>query len=1029
MKTPFFKSITSPLTGAYLLGVLWFLEVIFVSVLILFRAVKLSGIARMIEMVDVPLLRFLDIHYALFFKLGTGVGLFLIVIFFFITFKVRKKSPFLSLRFNRAGSGYPAFRRRTLELFSATLLFVGLHVFTNFYTVGDQSVGYELRDISGVDWAVVVLIGAVGWFFASVISLLHTSSMNSDFLDSGDVENKNLGEVKVKVKSLRKRIFGLSVIYLLGFTAVIINAIHAHRVFWDPKANGGYDYKPFFGEQNLWQADLVLFSSSALFASIAALAGCVVAVILRRLSGTHRIGGSSNKSFSTWFPGWVGEGSDFFRLSVMAALFWAFLLGVPWEMKLLPEIQAEGAWIMPTVTLVGLMAGLLPLLRTTALALQIDFEVPGVATRGKQPSFRPDYSDYTLWVLLLFPLYPLLRIFRLRAPRFNYFLLTLISAILIGGVIWGITQVEVWFDFDDWRGMMRAGQFPVISVSFALLGAFWVYRLWRLFGKGYLSLVSRYKNKKWVLFGSEFLDFFLYTVIVVVTFVLLVMASWPFWGWKQIESNVLTRACEFNSRHEFELKFLHWLFDFDRDGYSAVLHGADPDDFDPQIGAGRIEPSKITFVPVDEFEIRDSDLANQFPSLIIFFLEGVTPYSISAYERRQLAMATPAIDSIAADGIRFDQARCHYPSTWDAWFSILSGRYVRITESDCAQPFGDRYSRYNNLYKILELIKTNRWSHANTSPYYTLLVEGLLEENDFTTWYPDFDSSISPEDEEQGITQGDYRIDRMVDFLDDLEPGDRFFMCEHMSDTHFPFERTSPERAAELGFSGGLEVYEHDAVLSTGGSNEMLSKYFHNVTRMDSQIGRITKKLMDLGLYDSTMIIVVGDHGFQWWEHEHLYYVTHLYDQSLLIPLIIKIPGMQGGLVSGEPVIQQDILPTIMELAGVDLKKGFGQDPPMPGRSLMPLIREDFLQEDLDEYRNRDMILTTHYDTLGVLSKFRYKMIFDRPFGTFLLFDLEEDPMEMHNLVEENPELLEEMLEKLRVLVKRHKMIINPVQR
>ena len=75
--------------------------------------------------------------------------------------------------------------------------------------------------------------------------------------------------------------------------------------------------------------------------------------------------------------------------------------------------------------------------------------------------------------------------------------------------------------------------------------------------------------------------------------------------------------------------------------------------------------------------------------------------------------------------------------------------------------------------------------------------------------------------------------------------------------------------------------------------------------------------------------------------------------------------------------------------------------PARPGVSLMPLIKGTATPAQKAAYRERDMPLTTHYDKLGVISHFRHKLIFNRPAGTYKLFDLEKDPDELHNLVEE----------------------------
>jgi arylsulfatase A-like enzyme len=351
---------------------------------------------------------------------------------------------------------------------------------------------------------------------------------------------------------------------------------------------------------------------------------------------------------------------------------------------------------------------------------------------------------------------------------------------------------------------------------------------------------------------------------------------------------------------------------------------------------------------------------------------------------------------------------------------------IEGTNLDEARADDDRYARYNNLYRILGKAGVNRWCHADTSPYFQLLVPGAMRDNEDTAWKTEetFDSGVTAEEEERGISRGDKRNQRMLEFLDDLKPGDKFFMCEHMSDTHFDWERTSLKRAKELGFKDGLVPYEADGLLPrTGKQNETYSCYFHTITRMDAQIGQILKKLDELDLYDETMIVVISDHGCQFWEHEHLYYVSHLYEQSLQVPLIIKTPGLPGGLVSDAPVMQMDLMPTVMELAGMRQANPREEDPWMC-RSLAPLMRGDESAETVTQYRRRDIPLTTHHDMLGVISEFRHKLIFERPSGTYLLFDLVDDPDEMHNLVDTRPELLEAMMVKLRALIARNPSFI-----
>ena len=92
--------------------------------------------------------------------------------------------------------------------------------------------------------------------------------------------------------------------------------------------------------------------------------------------------------------------------------------------------------------------------------------------------------------------------------------------------------------------------------------------------------------------------------------------------------------------------------------------------------------------------------------------------------------------------------------------------------------------------------------------------------------------------------------------------------------------------------------------------------YYQEITRVDWQIGEMLKMLDEKGLYDNTLIIIVGDHGCQWWEHGHKI-IRPLYDPALQIPMIIRIRTSTGGALVDVPVLQMDILPTMAELAGV----------------------------------------------------------------------------------------------------------------
>jgi arylsulfatase A-like enzyme len=886
----------------------------------------------------------------------------------------------------------------------------------------------------------------------------------------------------------------LAIIYLLCFATSYIESWQAHRKFWNKAENGNHDYTVYFVEGELHDADLVLHSTSMAFASLAAVGGCACFAVFHwivprgkegtvPISAKHPSGRSGKWGLSPSFPR-----RDSLWIAGLAAAVWTFALGIPWQTKLFPEIKAEGGQglLFVNIVLVFLLAGLAPLLAVTLTMLRRDFAprrrrstgilplpVGQVANlpepywgdsttaaptaenlscgRGRQvgnlPHVPPRPSEFALGTLVLFPVYPLLTWLPLGNRLVRAVFLAVVSAAMLAGMTYSVTRVTKWFTFDDWRKMVKGAELPFLKVFVALLAAYFVYLVVRRVGLEIESLLMRSRRFRVLRLARLPVQ----GVLVLAAAACFCFASWPFWGWNGVSKNTLARCVEFSDRHDFELGFLHWVFDCDRDGYAAVLHGADPDDFDPQVQAGGLGPPEVVVIPVDHFAIDDAAKAKRLPNLVIFYLEGVHPRAIGAYGRRYRGGKqwygkdgpTPNIDSVASEGTVFTQARCFYPSTWDAWYATSTGRFMRIAEMDAAQPFGNRYNAHNNLYKVLYLAGFDRWCHADTSPYDGLLVPPQLHEDGQPPWDPDFDSRLNRTEEEQEVWRGDKRADRMVAFLDSIRPGERFFLCEHMADTHFGdgdvlWRKTSDQRAKELGFPDGLEPFTEDAYLNS----ETYRAYLQTITRMDAQIGRVLNKLRERKLYDNTMIVIVSDHGCQWWEHERMYYVSHIYEQSLLVPLIVRLPPAlwekygvsreQRAKQYDEAVLQIDVLPTLMELAGARHVNPEATGP-LPGRSLLPaMFSKGKSQAELDAlaagFRQRDVPLMTHYDMRGVLHDGRYKLIFFRPLGTYLIFDLQDDPAEMKNLADVRPELLDDLLERLRVLFTEHKTLLGRME-
>lgn len=102
---------------------------------------------------------------------------------------------------------------------------------------------------------------------------------------------------------------------------------------------------------------------------------------------------------------------------------------------------------------------------------------------------------------------------------------------------------------------------------------------------------------------------------------------------------------------------------------------------------------------------------------------------------------------------------------------------------------------------------------------------------------------------------------------------------------------------------------------------------------MDDSIGRVLQQLKDMGIYDETLVIYMGDNGFMFGEHG-LIDKRVAYETSMRVPMLAQCPALiKQGTVLDQMIANIDVGPTVMEAMGL-------QTPPhMDGTSFLPLLR------------------------------------------------------------------------------------------
>lgn len=266
---------------------------------------------------------------------------------------------------------------------------------------------------------------------------------------------------------------------------------------------------------------------------------------------------------------------------------------------------------------------------------------------------------------------------------------------------------------------------------------------------------------------------------------------------------------------------------------------------------------------------------------------------------------------------------------------------------------------------------------------------------------------------EEGKNATEMFCDAAVDFLDQYQEEDPFFMYVGFTSPHDP--RNAPQdyhdqyRAEDIELppnfmsehpfdNGELDIRDEELAAKPRVEAEIkqhIADYYAMITHLDHQIGRVIEKLKDRGLYEDTIIVYTADHGLGVGQHG-LMGKQNQYDHSIRIPMLMSGPGIPASMQSDALVYLFDLYPTLCELCGIGVPEK--QD----ALSFLPLLRED-------ESTVRDSLFCFYKDRQRSVTDGRYKMIrylrSEREkvgVNYCQLFDLQSDPWEQVNVADKD---------------------------
>ncbi len=280
----------------------------------------------------------------------------------------------------------------------------------------------------------------------------------------------------------------------------------------------------------------------------------------------------------------------------------------------------------------------------------------------------------------------------------------------------------------------------------------------------------------------------------------------------------------------------------------------------------------------------------------------------------------PFLCSLGAGGVLVEHAVSQYPGTLPSHMSLFTGLYP--TEHGVLPPDRQLAAELATLPEIFRRagFRTAGFTEAGN-------VKG----------YFGFDRGF-----EIFSDDNDGKRHRVADtfargraFLERLSERDRFFLFLHTYEVHTPYE--PPASHQSLFWEGEppleqrptarrLERFNQTGRRPTREQLEYLvAMYDASIRHVDEELERVVRTLETIGRRDDTLIVVLSDHGEEFWEHGMLMHYQ-LYPETLQIPLILHHPELASGLRLKGPIELVDVAPTLLELAGLADADGMSGD-------------------------------------------------------------------------------------------------------
>jgi arylsulfatase A-like enzyme len=346
---------------------------------------------------------------------------------------------------------------------------------------------------------------------------------------------------------------------------------------------------------------------------------------------------------------------------------------------------------------------------------------------------------------------------------------------------------------------------------------------------------------------------------------------------------------------------------------------------------------------------------------------------------------SPNVDALARESLKFENARSQASCTFPSANSILTSRYP---SAFLGQPAEHALGIPDSIPSIAGILKEHgfRTAAVSASPVVRNTPGRFNPGAGFGRGFDSF--------HEDCVWKSAACVNRAALPLLASKDERPFFLYLHYLDPHGPYAPPKNQRRRwALGRPDKKFIRDGNPnpigdMLYKGASDPgatpadiqyLIDLYDEEIAFFDSQLADLMRALRQSGRLDDTILVFTADHGEEFLEHGHIKHCRTLFDSSIHIPMLLRIPGVEAKALK-QPVQNLDLVPTLLDYLGIDT-----QGLRFEGESLRPAI-EGTGELEPHQYGMQG--------TLRSAADGRHKLIHDLGKGSFELYDLKADPKE-----------------------------------